>query len=101
MLKRFQDFVDELQQITKYTPKDFVTSNDKKQYEIVQYVIDNIEDFDKKYREAKKSVERQKRPLRLVDRFLYEEICETMEKWCEENNENFYSFDVDAIFDKQ
>ena len=94
MIQNFDEFVNEA---IKYKPEDFNLDNAPK--ELVQYVIDNVEDFGRRYQKALTKIDRMRCPLRMADSYLYDEICNNVEDWCSDNDENFDDYDVDEIFD--
>lgn len=94
MIKKFDEFLNEA---IKYKPEDFNLDNAPK--ELVQYVIDNVDDFGKRYQKALTKIDRMRCPLRTADSNLYDEICDTVEDWCSDNDEKFDDYNVDEIFD--
>ena len=84
MIKKFDEFLNEA---IKYKPDDFNLDNAPK--ELVQYVIDNVDDFGRRYQKALTKIDRMRCPLRMADSNLYNEICDNVEDWCSDNDENF------------
>lgn len=66
--------------------------------ELVQYVIDNVPDFDHRYEEAMYNIGRTRRPFRDVDNSLYDDICDAVEEWCDENGSDADDYNVEEIF---
>ena len=94
MIKKFDEFLNEA---IKYKPEDFNLDNAPK--ELVQYVIDNVDDFGKRYQKALTKIDRMRCPLRMADSNLYNEIYDTAEEWCSDNDDNIDNYDIDEIFD--
>lgn len=59
-----------------YTPDDFNLDNAPR--EMVQYVIDNVDNFHERYNHALNRIGILRAPLRLVDYELYNEIDDAM-----------------------
>lgn len=68
-----------------YKPEEFNLTNAPK--EMVQYVLDNVEDFDIRYSLALKTIDKCRCPLRLANDSLFDEIKGAMVEWCIENDE--------------
>lgn len=96
-IKMFGNLIENLDEAMKYKPEDFNLDNAPK--ELVQYVIDNVEDFGRRYQKALTKIDRMRCPLRMADSYLYDEICNNVEDWCSDNDEKFDDYDVDEIFD--
>lgn len=64
-----------------YTADEFNTENAPK--EMVQYVIDNVLDFDIRYQCALNIIRRDRCPLRMADLCLYTEIEDMIIEWCD------------------
>lgn len=83
-----------------YKPEDFNLTNAPK--EMVQYVLDNVEDFDIRYSLALKTIDKCRCPLRLANDSLFDEIQEAMCEWAmyESNltDEEFEELDAEEIF---
>ena len=83
-----------------YKPNDFNLTNAPE--EMVQYVINNVEDFDMRYSLALKTIDKCRCPLQLADYSLFEEIKCAMAEWAmyESNltDEEFNEFDAEEIF---
>lgn len=94
MIKKFDEFLNEA---IKYKPDDFNLDNAPK--ELVQYVIDNVDDFGRRYQKALTKIDRMRCPLRMADSNLYNEICDNVEDWCSDNDDNIDNYDIDEIFD--
>jgi hypothetical protein len=86
--------------MTMYKAEDFNLENAPK--EMVQYVIDNVVDFDIRYQRALYIIGRDRCPLRMADESLYNDIYEALSDWCIENDELCYlddgCVDVEEIF---
>ena len=74
-----------------YKPEDFNLTNAPK--EMVQYVLDNVEDFDIRYSLALKTIDKCRCPLYHADCSLYDDIYNAMCEWC--NERDFYPEDYD------
>lgn len=96
-IKIFGNLIENLDEAMKYKPEDFNLDNAPK--ELVQYVIDNVDDFGRRYQKALTKVDRMRCPLRMADSDLYNEICDNVEDWCSDNDEKFDDYDIDEIFD--
>lgn len=82
-----------------YTADDFNTENAPK--EMVQYVIDNVEDFEFRYDHALYLIGRDRCPLRMADYHLFADIRSAMVYWAIDHNlsdEEFDEFDIEEIF---
>lgn len=93
MIKYFDEFVNEAY---KYSPKDFDLTIAPE--ELIQYVIDNVDDFGKRYQHALAQMDKRRVPLRLADNSLYDEIYDAMCDWCEDNDKDVDEYDIDEIF---
>ena len=94
MVKQFEEFVNEA---INYKPEDFNLDNAPK--ELVQYIIDNIDRFGKRYQMAITKVDRMRCPLRMADPQLYSELIDRAEEWCDDNDKDVEDYDIDEIFD--
>lgn len=84
----------------EYSVEDFNLEGDVPR-EMVQYVIDNIEDFGVRYYLALKMMDRMRCPLSMANESLYDEIKEKMVEWAMDNNitdSEFEEFDAEEIF---
>lgn len=85
-----------------YTADDFNTENAPKA--MVQYVIDNVVDFDIRYQCALKIIGRDRCPLRMADLCLYAEIEDMIKEWCEQElwlkDKDIWAddYDIEEIF---
>ena len=81
-----------------YTADDFNTENAPK--EMVEYVINNVEDFEPRYQHALKIIGRNKCPLQRADYQLWSEINDEITNWCYENDIEFddNDYDIEEIF---
>ena len=79
-----------------YTADDFNTENAPK--EMVQYVIDNVQDFDARYASAWKIIGRDRCPLRMASYDLYSDIEEYIGEWCHDNEDCSNLYDIEEIF---
>ena len=83
-----------------YKPNDFNLTNAPE--EMVQYVIDNVDDFEERYKYALKLMDKMRCPLSMANDNLYDEILDTMREWAlyESNltDEEFDEFDIEEIF---
>ena len=68
-----------------YKADDFNLTNAPK--EMVQYVIDNVEYFNSRYKIALEIIGRDRCTLRMADNWLCDEINDAMVDWCIENDE--------------
>ena len=67
-----------------YTAEDFNLTNAPK--EMVQYVIDNVDDFEPRYQHALSIIGRDRCPLRMANLCLYAEIEDMIKEWCEQES---------------
>ncbi|WP_296864593.1 hypothetical protein [uncultured Methanobrevibacter sp.] len=95
-IKLFGNVVENLDEAIKYKPEDFNLDNAPK--ELVQYIIDNIDDFGKRYQKAITKMDRQRCPFRIADNVLYNEINDRISDWCSDNDEDEDDYDVEEIF---
>ena len=79
-----------------YTADDFNTENAPK--EMVQYVIDNVQDFNARYARAWKIIGRDRCPLRIASYGLYSDIEEYIGEWCHDNEDCSNLYDIEEIF---
>ena len=79
-----------------YTADDFNTENAPK--EMVQYVIDNVQDFNARYARAWKIIGRDRCPLRMASYGLYSDIEEYIGEWCHDNEDCSNLYDIEEIF---
>lgn len=79
-----------------YTANDF--NCDSASPEMVQYVIDNVDDFSGRYSRALTMMDRRRCPLRYADERLYGEMCDAIEDWCADNGCDASEFSVEEIF---
>ena len=85
--------------ITMYTAEDFNCENADE--EMVQYVIDNVDDFEPRYQHALLIIECDRCPLSMADYPLFADIHSAMADWAIDNNvtdEEFDEFDIEEIF---
>ena len=68
-----------------YKPNDFNFTNAPK--EMVQYVIDNVDDFEPRYKHALSIISQERCTLSHADCYLANEIYDTMCDWCIVNDE--------------
>ena len=83
-----------------YTSEDFNTKNDLEK-EVVQYVIDNVDDFEPRYQHALKIIGRNRCPLSDADYPLFSDIRSTFVDWAIDTNlsdEELDEFDIEEIF---
>lgn len=79
-----------------YKADDFNTENAPK--EMVQYVIDNVDDFEPRYQHALSIIGRDRCPIWHADQSLYMEMQDCMDDWCNDNEDNSDLYDVNEIF---
>lgn len=83
-----------------YKPEDFNIKNAPK--EMVQYVLDNVKDFESRYDNALGVMDRERCPLYYADCSLHDDIHEAMAMWAiDQSNltdEEFEEFDIEEIF---
>lgn len=83
-----------------YKPEDFNIGSAPK--EMVQYVLDNVEDFDARYYLAIKEIGRSRCSLQRANESLFDEIKGAMVEWAmyESNltDEEFEELDAEEIF---
>ena len=79
-----------------YKANDFNCTNAPK--EMVQYIIDNVEDFEPRYQHALSIIGRDRCPIWQADQSLYMEMQDTLDDWCNDNEDNSDLYDVNEIF---
>lgn len=82
-----------------YTAADFNIENAPK--EMVQYVIDNVSDFDIRYYHALTVIDHQRCPLCVADIDFYLEILDKISDWILDNDipeSEMDNIDIDEIF---
>ena len=79
-----------------YKAEDFNCKNAPK--EMVQYVIDNVVDFDIRYQCALNIIGRDRCPLRMASYGLYSDIEEYIGEWCHDNEDCSNLYDIEEIF---
>lgn len=79
-----------------YTADDFNLENAPK--EMVQYVIDNVDDFEPRYQHALGVIGRDRCPIWQADQSLYMEMQDCMDDWCNDNEDNSDLYDIEEIF---
>lgn len=85
--------------MTMYKAEDFNLENAPK--DMVQYIIDNVSDFEPRYQRALEIIGCNRCPLRMADYTLFSDICSAMADWAVDNNvsdEEFDEFDIEEIF---
>lgn len=66
--------------------------------DMVQYVIDNVEDFEPRYEHALNVIGRNRCPLSDADYDLFEDINDAMSDWAFDNDVDEDEFDIEEIF---
>lgn len=93
--------IDEMR--SAYTADDFDRGNGIVDRGCIEYVIANVEDFDRRYRKALDTIGRMRSGLRYADDGLYEEIVECVNEYLDDNDRKFPEDDVweaiDDVFD--
>lgn len=82
-----------------YTADDFNIGNAPK--EMVQYIIDNIDDFEPRYQHALSIIGRDRCPLSMADYPLFADIHSAMADWAIDHNvygEESDNYDIEEIF---
>lgn len=82
-----------------YTINDFNTENAPK--EMVQYVIENVKDFEPRYQHALDLMGRIRCSLNTADYSLFADVHSAMADWAIDNNvsdEEFDDYDIEEIF---
>lgn len=81
-----------------YRPEDFNLTNAPK--EMVQYVIENVDDFESRYDHALGVIDSERCPLYYADCSLYDDIYNAMCEWCNERDfyPEDYDYDIEEIF---
>lgn len=79
-----------------YTADDFNIENAPK--EMVQYILDNIKDFEQRYQHALEVIGRDRCPIWRADQSLYMEILDCVDDWCNDNEGNSDLYDIEEIF---
>lgn len=69
--------------------------------DIAAYVRNNIEDFEVRLQLALKRMDRMRCPMRMADDGLYDEMCDAIDEWCDDNEVSLeYDEDWDDIIDE-
>ena len=63
--------------------------------EVAAFVRNDIEDFEVRLQLALKRMDRMRCPLSMADGMLYDEICDSVEEWCDDNG---FSLEYDEDF---
>lgn len=82
-----------------YTAEDFNCENADE--EMVQYVIDNVNDFEPRYQRALGIIGHSRCTLSMADYHLFSDINSAMADWAIDNNvtdEEFDDYDIEEIF---
>lgn len=79
-----------------YTADDFNTENAPK--EMVQYIIDNTESFEIRYRYALSVIGRDRCSIWQANQELAMELQDNLDDWCNDNEDNSDLYDVNEIF---
>lgn len=79
-----------------FTPSDF--NCDNAPVELVQYIIDNTDDFGRRYSSALNVIGRDRCPLRMADNALYDDMYDCLCDWCSDNGDNEDNYDLEEIF---
>ena len=80
----------------EYKPEDF--NLNAAPYDMVEYVLNNVEDFGPRYYLAWKTIGRMRCPLQHADSTLYDAISDAICDWCSDNEEDPDEFDIEEIF---
>lgn len=78
-----------------YTVDDFNTADAPEG--LVQYVLDNVDDFDRRYNRAYRKIGALRVPLSRADYKLSDDIYSAIDEWCDDNGEE-NNYDPDDIF---
>ena len=68
--------------------------------EIAAYVRNNVEDYEERLQLSLKRMDRMRCPMRMADDGLYDEMCDSVEDWCYENDIDFYEIDLEELIDE-
>lgn len=82
-----------------YKPEDFNIKNAPK--EMVQFVLENVKDFESRYDHALGVMDRERCPLYHADCSLNDDIYEAMCEWCNDNYDSYpedFDYDIEEIF---
>lgn len=79
-----------------YTAEDFNTENAPK--EMVQYIIDNTDSFEIRYRHTLGIIDRNRCPIWQANQKLYQEMQDHLDDWCNDNEDNSDLYDIQEIF---
>ena len=66
--------------------------------DMIQHVIDNVDDFEGRYKEALYIMGRERVPLYRADYALKSEIDDAIDDWCYDNDDNPDFYDSNEIF---
>lgn len=68
--------------------------------EVAAYVRNNVEDYEVRLQLALKRMDRMRCPLRMADGVLYDEIVDSIDEWCEDNEISIeYDFDFEELIE--
>ena len=66
--------------------------------EMVQYVLDNVEDFGHRYSHAMRIIGRDRCSLAYADYELYRDIRNAIYDWCADHDIDYDQYDIELIF---
>ncbi len=80
-----------------FSVEDFNT--DSVPIELIQYVLDNVRDFGRRYSIALNRIGHNRVPLRVADNSLYNDIYDAIDDWClDEFEAHPDDYDIEEIF---
>lgn len=59
----------------------------------------NVEFYEDRLQLALNKMDRMRCPMRMADDGLYDEMCDAVEDWCEDNDIDFYEIDLEELIE--
>ena len=82
--------------MTMYKAEDFNLENAPK--EMVQYVLDNVDDFESRYQYALSIIGRDRCPLQMADYTLFDDIRDAINEYSLDRCLDADAYDIEEIF---
>lgn len=67
---------------------------------IAAYVRNNVEFYEERIQLALSTMGIMRCPLEVANHALFDDISDTIEEWCEDNEVNFMNLDLDELVDE-
>lgn len=67
---------------------------------IAAYVRNNVEFYEERIQLALSTMDIMRCPLEVANHALFDDISDTIEEWCEDNEVNFMNLDLDEVVDE-